>query len=408
MDNKKQIAEQWHFRWPVMEVLIGGESSIDTTSTYVRTMEDATRFLLSYGYNPDDPSDARMMHAVIVEAMAFIERELMPREWRNGVRPPEEILLCDDPRWLLVWAAEHEDSHRIRRAWACAVLRVMHSIAHIEGSYRYVNVDAARAQIKARFEDFLRRDAADQVTGFGQGETFLPLVKFEWKAVKSRQSILLKLLHKRANVAETIYDLVGVRMVVDSQADALLLVRLLTDFGIVSYANCIPARARNNLVDVDKFRRELDELRGLLMSEKISPEQFTMRMGNLVLPSPPEDIDNPHSAATYRSIQLTGRQLIRGMNPAFQWLQRFDEAAEALQGSPASEALMELTAALRGWRGMDREVDMCAFFPFEIQIMDQKSYTQNNQGAAAHGRYKSSQLRAARRRVLGEILNLTP
>jgi uncharacterized protein (TIGR04562 family) len=69
---------------------------------------------------------------------------------------------------------------------------------------------------------------------------------------------------------------------------------------------------------------------------------------------------------------------------------------------------MELTAALRGWRGMDREVDMCAFFPFEIQIMDQKSYTQNNQGAAAHGRYKSSQLRAARRRVLGEILNLTP
>ena len=218
MDNKKQIAEQWHFRWPVMEVLIGGESSIDTTSTYVRTMEDATRFLLSYGYNPDDPSDARMMHAVIVEALAFIERELMPREWRNGVRPPEEILLCDDPRWLLVWAAEHEDSHRIRRAWACAVLRVMHSIAHIEGSYRYVNVDAARAQIKARFEDFLRRDAADQVTGFGQGETFVPLVKFEWKAVKSRQSILLKLLHKRANVAETIYDLVGVRMLCCSSA----------------------------------------------------------------------------------------------------------------------------------------------------------------------------------------------
>ena len=214
----------------------------------------------------------------------------------------------------------------------------MHSIAHIEGSYRYVNVDAARAQIKARFEDFLRRDAADQVTGFGQGETFVPLVKFEWKAVKSRQSILLKLLHKRANVAETIYDLVGVRMVVDSQADALLLVRLLTDFGIVSYANCIPARARNNLVDVDKFRRELDELRGLLMSEKISPEQFTMRMGNLVLPSPPEDIDNPHSAATYRSIQLTGRQLIRGMNPAFQWLQRFDEAAEALQTLPEEPA----------------------------------------------------------------------
>ncbi len=408
MNIKKQIAEQWHFRWPVMEVLIGGASSIDTPSTYVRTMEEATRFLLSYGYNPDNPSDARMMHSVIVEALTFIERELMPREWRNGIRPPDEIIVCDDPRWLLVWAAELEDAHRIRRAWACAVLRVMHSIAHIEGSYRYVNVDAARAQIKARFEPFLRHNSAGEVSSFGQDGALVSLVKFDWKSAKSRQSILLKLLHKRANVAETIYDLVGVRLVVSNQADALLLVRMMTDFGIVSYANCIPARARNNMVDVDKFRHELDELRGLLMSDKISPEQFKRRMSNLELPSPEEDVDNPHSAATYRSIQLTGRQLIRGMNPAFQWLQRFDEAADALGHSPAARALTELAAALRGWRGMDREVDMCAFFPFEIQIMDQTSYMQNSQGAAAHGRYKSSQLRAARRRVLGEILNPVP
>lgn len=405
MDAKKQIAAHWQFRWPVMDVLIGGESSIDTPSTYVRTMEDATRFLLAYGYNPDHPADARLMHGVIVEALAFIERELMPREWRGGLRPPPEIMACDDARWLLVWAAVHDDAHRVRRAWACAVLRVAHSIAHIEGSYRYVNVDAARDQIKSRFEEYLQRNAAGEVTGFGQGDLVVPLAKFDWKAAKSRQSILLKLLHKRANVAETIYDLVGVRMVTTSQADALLLIRMLTDLGIVSYPNCIPARARNTLLDVDKFRAELDNLRGLLMSDKITSDQFRKRMSALVFPPPAEDPGNPHSAHSYRSIQLTGRQLIRGMNPAFGWLQRFEEGTRAFGRTQASKALKELAAALKGWHGMQRELDMCAFFPFEIQIMDQKSYSQNSQGAAAHGRYKSSQLRAARRRVLGEVLN---
>ena len=404
MDMKKKIAGHWHFRWPVMDVLIGGASSIDTPSTFVRTMEDATRFLISYGYNPDNPSDARMMHSVIIEALTFIERELMPREWRNGIRPPQEITVCDDPRWLLVWAEENDDAHRVRRAWACAVLRIMHSIAHIEGSYRYVNVDAARNQIRERFETFLQRNESGEVTGFGQGDLVVPLVRFDWKGEKSRQSILLKLLHKRANVAETIYDLVGVRMVAVNQADTLLLVRMFTDLGIVSYPNCIPARARNTLVDVDRFHRELDDLRGLLMSDKISPQQFSKRMAALALPPPAVDSGNPHSASTYQSIQLTGRQLIRGMSPAFSWLHRFDEAANELGYGPAAKALKELAAALRGWRGMDRELDMCAFFPFEIQIMDQKSYTQNSQGAAAHGRYKNSQLRAARRRVLGEIL----
>lgn len=401
MDAKKQIAARWQFRWPLMDVMIGGESSIDTHATYVSSMQDATRFLQAYGYDPDHPSDARMMHATIVEALAFIERELMPREWRAGNRPPDEVLNCDDPRWLMVWSAEHDDAHKARRAWACAVLRVAHSIAHIEGSYRHVDVGVAKEQIRGRFDQFLRRDDRGKVTGFGHGELMVPLHKFDWKNSKTRQSILLKLLHKRANVAETIYDLVGLRLVTQTQADTLLVVRMLTELGIVSYPNCIPARARNTLVDLDAFRRELDELRGLMLSGKLTPAQFNRRMDDLALPPPAETADNPHSAVTYRSIQLTGRQLIRGRGASLGWLTGLEAAV-----SQREKALGDLIAGIKGWRGMDQLLDARAFFPFEIQIMDVKSYTQNSQGAAAHGRYKSSQLRAARRRVLGEVLSL--
>ncbi|MEY4632069.1 MAG: hypothetical protein RIQ81_2189 [Pseudomonadota bacterium] len=401
MDEKKQMAARWQFRWPLMDVMIGGESSIDTHATYVGSMQDATRFLQAYGYDADHPSDARMMHATIVEALTFIERELMPREWRAGNRPPDEILNCDDPRWLMVWAAEHDEPHKARRAWACAVLRVAHSIAHIEGSYRHVDVGVAKEQIRARFEQFLQRDTSGKVTGFGQGDVVVPLHKFDWKNSKSRQSILLKLLHKRANVAETIYDLVGLRLVTHTQADTLLVVRMLTDLGIVSYPNCIPARARNTLIDLDTFRRELDELRGLMLSGKLTSAQFNRRMDGLALPAPAETADNPHSAVTYRSIQLTGRQLIRGRGSSLGWLTGLEAG-----GSQREKALGDLIAGIKEWRGMDQLLDARAFFPFEIQIMDVKSYSQNSQGAAAHGRYKSSQLRAARRRVLGEVLSL--
>lgn len=409
MDDRKKIADQWHFRWPIMDVLIGGESAIDTPSTFIRNMEEATRFLIAYGYNPDHPQDARLMHAVIVESLTFIERELMPREWKKGLRPPVEILQCDDPRWLLVWAAEYDEPNKFRRAWACALLRVMHSIAHIEGSYRYVNVDAAKSQIRQRFEEFLERDQFGQVTAFTDGSMRVPLVRFDWKGAKSRRSILLKLLHKRANVAETIYDLVGVRFVTRTQPETVLLLKMLVELGIVSYPNCVPSRARNALVDTDEFRKRIDELRGQLLSEKVDIATFESKIADLILPHPDRESEasqtsNPHTAANYRSLQLTGRQLIRGINPAFSWLAKMTQAAESLSDRTAKAGVKELIAALQGWHGMDRELDMFAFFPFEVQIMDETAYTQNSQGAASHTRYKNSQLRAARRRVLGEVL----
>lgn len=404
MDDRRKIADQWHFRWPVMDVLLGGASSIDTPSTFIRNMEEATRFLIAYGYNPDHPTDSRLMHAVIVEALTFIERELMPREWKNGLRPPPEIMQCDDPRWLLVWAGEHDEPNRMRRAWSCAMLRVMHSIAHIEGSYRYVNVDAARDQIRRRFEEFLERDGSGMVKAFGDSSLKVPLVRFDWKGAKSRRSILLKLLHKRGNVAETIYDLVGVRFVTKNQAETVLLLKMLVDLGIVSYPNCVPSRARNALVDTDEFRVRIDDLRGQLLSGALDIETFQRKISKLTLPHPGGESENPHTASSYRSLQLTGRQLIRGLNPAFAWVSKLGQAAAGLPDKVAAAGLRELVDVMQYWHGMDREMDMFAFFPFEVQIMDEASYMQNSQGAASHSRYKNSQLRAARRRVLGEVL----
>ena len=44
------------------------------------------------------------------------------------------------------------------------------------------------------------------------------------------------------------------------------------------------------------------------------------------------------------------------------------------------------------------------FFPFEIQIMDKQTFLINQKGLGSHTEYKQNQLEAARKRVLGKIL----
>jgi uncharacterized protein (TIGR04562 family) len=44
-----------------------------------------------------------------------------------------------------------------------------------------------------------------------------------------------------------------------------------------------------------------------------------------------------------------------------------------------------------------------AFFPFEIQIFDETSFKDTQKGQSSHERYKESQIKAARRRVLAPV-----
>ena len=43
------------------------------------------------------------------------------------------------------------------------------------------------------------------------------------------------------------------------------------------------------------------------------------------------------------------------------------------------------------------------FYPFEIQIMDYETYTENMRGPLSHSEYKQRQIRAARLRLFGQV-----
>ncbi len=408
MIDKTQLADMWKFPWPVMDVLIGGESSIDLPEMRVQSREEATDFLRCYGYDPEDPADLRTMHAIFVEALAFIEAKLItPREWSRGIRPPPDLLACEDPRDLLLWASGSLPADRLKRAWSCAMLRVMHTIAHIEGVNRYVSVGAARQQIMARFSHFIFRDGSRQLW-FGDRESKVRLDRVEWKEQKTRNSIILKLLHKRDNVAETIFDYLGVRIVTTRLCDVMMVVKFLREFHVVSYPNCIPARARNNLIDVARFKQQVETLRDMLTAGSITPEEFESMVARLSAPQVATAArDNLHSAATYHSIQLTGRHLVTVPNDQLSWLDKVKNIDTKTLPADTARALSELGSLVSHWHSVRDNRRISAFFPFEIQIMDYDSFKQASAGAAAHGRYKQSQVRAARKRVLAKVLELS-
>jgi uncharacterized protein (TIGR04562 family) len=43
------------------------------------------------------------------------------------------------------------------------------------------------------------------------------------------------------------------------------------------------------------------------------------------------------------------------------------------------------------------------FYPYEVQVMDELSYIENEKGRSAHAQYKQAQQQAAMKRVMGAL-----
>ena len=405
-----RLTDLWSFSWDSLEVMLEGESPIDLPRIEIKSKADADLFLCNYGFDPESVDDARHMHAAIVEALHFMERHLMPAEWRAGKRPPDEIMFAHDVRDLLLWAAERDPAYALRGAWACAMLRILHTIAHIDQT-KDIDIDSARRQIIGRFKNYIFRDQEGELR-FGTRQHSVEVVSIDWKLFKSRHSILLKLLHKKGNVTEEINDLLGVRIITKRLCDVMLVAKLLRDSHMITYVNCIPARARNTLIDLDNFKHNVDKLIQMLQDGKIHPDEFSILIEHLVAPTPKAKRSkrsgnlNPHTGANYRSLQFTCRQMVNLADPHAALMERFTSLLASREIAPKTrekiEAAKKILARLMGEAKQTYRV----FFPFEVHILDASSFDANKQGAANYDRYKRAQLRTARRRVLARLLHL--
>ena len=367
--------------WRALKAIVGGQSAIDEPALEVNSVEGCQVLLESYGFDWERATHRAEIEQLRRRALLFLREDLIADDLPLEV--PAWLHEEPDIRKLMVLASRRPADEAQR--WSCALLRLMHTIVHCDSYFNQRFGEQIREQILARFKPHVM--GRGETLRLGDGELCVPLTQFEIKNVKPWRSVTMKLLHKPENVAADVFDRVGVRFVTTERFDALLVMRYLRSHYVVLFANVKPSRSRNTLIDFDRLRENqllLDELRA---RGRLTDKQYLAALRECVRDTPyPRQSDsahNPFSAVDYHSIQFTCRQLIR------------IRETDATMLSGAYPAIGK--AAVSGG-------EVRFFFPYEVQIMDQRSYEISRSGLASHDVYKRRQRDAVRRRVLGALL----
>src|SRR5512133_3786128 len=372
----------------VTQVILGGGSPIDLDGLRIQSLDEAWTFALNYGYDMSVPAQRARVVRIYEDAIDFLEGVVLEG---TNLHVPNELRAVGDPLDLLVWASDRPRTFSGR--WACSILRVMHTLFHVDHNVNLRFLPEIQRQVFSRYDQFLVCEHGNWML---RGAYEVPLVAVERKENKDRVSMLLKMLHKPENVAETIYDQIGIRFVAEDRLGVLMAIRFLLDHHVLMPTHIKPSRSRNLMIDLEALAAWSDSLPPFFRIQDLSPEERKALSGTLALKTPGKE-QNPFSSKGYSAIQFTARTLIRLPGP----------------GGPALEALQERLRALgHGDLGelagipelIQEQEEFTFFFAHEVQVMEQSGFQSSRSGPASHSEYKQRQRDAARRRVLQGIL----
>lgn len=407
MTQRPSYLAEYAFNWETFDVVCSGKSSLDATNylTELYDKEQVASFLYGYGFDISDPVESAELFGIFQEAMQFIKRYFLIEGNPEGLdlRIPSYLYTITNITELFLAATGHS-SYKLKTEealWAGVVLKVMHTLLHTDKDLRYRYFSTIQQQIFDRFYKFIHRDEENRLFLKNETGTTIPLYDFQTKAKKTRDSIVIKLLHKQENVAEELFDRIGVRIITYNKLDALRVIRFLHRNHILMINNIKPSRSQNTLVDLNTLRKKTYTLYKNSMRNQISEDQFYQNLNSLIDECAPMKTShgNKHSLEEYRAIHFTGRQLIKYRNPFMSSFNEVRKQALKDKQNPLSQSLLHLDTS-----PISRDVRF--FYPFEVQITDYESHLKNTQGEASHAEYKKSQLKSAMKRIFRPILEL--
>lgn len=385
MHPSLQSDEKLSLNWKYLSAISSGTSPIDLEFLALRNINDARAFAREYGLDWDLPGNRQQILQAHHEAIDFIALKFL--RGRSELMPPE-VRAPIDPLQLLVLASQRGNQTDQLRRWSCAVLKVMHAIFYVNNNIKLKYFNQIREQVFSGLDKIIEVNGSDII--LSDGHISLPVIGFDRKNNKERDSILLKLLQKAEYVAADIHDHLGIRLVFNTRFECLLALCLLQRVHLISAVNVDAQRTRNTLLDLDAAKAVFTRYRSILARHVGYPSEIIEEIEREMLQASqvPALKDNPHSASSFNSLQVTVRKMI---------------SIQADASSLGGEAGADL---MRHQRFDEPEAPHPAsfFFEYEIQLMDRHSYEQSQNGAASHEAYKQRQVETARLRVLGRQL----
>ena len=374
------------------QVILGGGSPIDLDSLRINSPGEAWNFALNYGYDMSVPVQKAAVMRVYEDAVDFLEAVVLEG---TDLHVPLEVRDLQDPLELLVWASDRPRNNRGR--WSCAILRVMHTLFHVDHNVNLRFLPEIQRQVFSRYDQYL---VCEEDRWWLRGAYEVPLAAVERKENKDRVSMLLKMLHKPENVAETIYDQIGIRFVAEDQLGVLMVIRFLLDHHVLMPTHIKPSRSRNLMIDMEALAAWSEATPPYFRIQDLGPEERRALSQTLTLKIPGKE-QNPFSSKDYSAIQFTARTLVRLPSPATRALETLQERLQTMGDT-------ELADLVRIPELIQDQEEFTFFFAHEVQVMEQSGFQSSRSGPASHSEYKQRQRDAARRRVLQGILQEEP
>ncbi len=362
------MSENLYFRRQALMSMLGGVSVLDAPKLSVRDLDQASDFIQSYGYSWDDEDEKNRIYSYFRQAIAFLQDRFV----EEGELSPTEIFDkhgIEDARHLLVAASSRKEETRVLQKWACATLKVMHVMAHLNNDLYSIFDEDIREQILVPIQSFVQEDSIQGATFLSSEHEKIRLNKFEFKPEKNQSSGVIKLLAKRNLVALNILDRIGVRFVTKNTFDIFQVLRFLVNNSLVSYPHCIVNESVNSVYPTRLFLDAMDTLRSkdsLIDSSDIN-DFLDKKLAESGDSADFKSKENVYTDPDYKFIKFISRKLIK---------------VDVVRGG--------------------KPETLRFFYPFEVQIMGYETYLNNMRGPLSHVEYKKRQVKAARLRLFGK------
>ncbi len=323
-----------------IRVLLRGGSVVDWHRLNFAKETEARDFVAVQAFDLDDPRDRVRVEQIKEAAIDYLRRHF-------DFPVPKPVAKKDLVGLLMLASSKGH-----RQVCACAILKVMHIIHHLEARELMFLLPVADEEIFHLVERKVY-----QIMGAALANDF-PILEFIGGR-KNKDSLYTKLLSKPDVSASQIYDKVRFRIVTRSSDDIFPVLNFLQR-SVVPFNFIIPGQSTNTLLRFHEYCRSEPALADLVES--------------LQLPLDVEDglspIDNRFTAPSYRVVHFVADVPVRVPQ------QVLDAAASA-------------TAHL----------GRVIFVQTEFQLIDRATDQTNESGDASHENYKERQKLAVMQRL---------
>ncbi len=326
-----------------VRLLLSGNSVIDWHRLAFADLDEVDRFLRVNELDPARPGDMERLEELRADAVEYLTRNF-------SYRIPDEVAHALPARDLFLLAS----SKGRRQTYACIVLKAMHVMHHLAGRELLFKLPVSDDEVFGFVEAKVVK-VVEEIRAAGY-----PIVEFAWSR-KERDSVVTKLLAKKASIAANVFDKLRFRLITRSVEDLPAVLQELLH-RMIPFNYVIPGESVNGILPVRRlveetpaFARFADQL------------QFDLDAEHRL------SLSNEFSGPSYRIINFVADLPVR----IDQFLSRLPDSSN------------------------NDELGSIIFVLTEFQVMDAETAHLNEQGENSHQAYKERQHQRVKTRLSG-------